>query len=163
MKYVQNNVNTAISYWDRGHCYRSRSERHCLHIACRHLEGLGLHRDVSSAWSHHHRRHCRLPNSPMKTTCRPLIEITKNVLLFGCWTTLMFCQVKKSGASPGHGLSLHTWVCVSVPSHCGPSNAGGGLLQSLILDCIPLPQVSLQGLHGSQDPQLPATAKAWTV
>lgn len=59
--------------------------------------------------------------------------------------------------SPGQGLSLHTCVWVSEPSHCSPSNAGGGLLHSRTLDCIPLPQVSLHGLHGSQDPQLPAT------
>ncbi|TNN56512.1 hypothetical protein EYF80_033238 [Liparis tanakae] len=59
--------------------------------------------------------------------------------------------------SPGQGASLHTCVWASVPSHRGPPKAGGGLLHRRLLDCIPLPQVSLHGLHGSQEPQRPAT------
>lgn len=54
-----------------GHCCKNQFGCHCLHTACRHAEGRGLHRDVSSVWSRLHMTHCMRPNSPTKTTSHP--------------------------------------------------------------------------------------------
>ncbi|PWA21192.1 hypothetical protein CCH79_00009429 [Gambusia affinis] len=94
-----------------------------------------------------HRKRSILPIPAISSSSHPLQYMTK---------TEDFITVN---LLPGQGFSLQTCDWVSVPSHCGPSNAGGGLLHSRILDCMPLPQVSLQALHDSQEPQLPVTKK----
>ena len=73
---------------------------------------------------------------------------------------MMLTQCSSKFMLPGHSLTLHDWLPVSVfpPAEQGePPFAGDGLLHSLFLDCDPLPQVVEQDDQPVQSPHLPFT------
>lgn len=53
---------------------------------------------------------------------------------------------------------VQAWECVEDPLHAAPLYAGAGLLQDLVLDCVPLPHVTEQLPYDDQLPQFPFTA-----
>ena len=61
---------------------------------------------------------------------------------------------------PGQQFSLHFWVSVLVdPStvHSAPLHWASGSLQSLVRDCSPPPQLTVQAFHSVQGPHPPST------
>ena len=51
---------------------------------------------------------------------------------------------------------LHAWLSEPDPEQVTPPLEGAGLLQSLVLDWDPPPQVALQVPQAVQDPQVPS-------
>ncbi len=63
-----------FTHWDRVHCCRNQWGCHFPHIAVPHAAGQGLHRYVSFASYHLHKKHYMTPNLPRTTTCHPLLK-----------------------------------------------------------------------------------------
>ena len=59
----------------------------------------------------------------------------------------------------GQTRMLQSRAWLAGPSHSSPPLDFGGLLQSLDLSCVPIPQVMLQGPKDVQSPHLPSTRK----
>lgn len=59
----------------------------------------------------------------------------------------------------GQTRMLQSRAWLAGPLHSRPSLDFGGLLQSLDLSCVPVPQVMLQGPKDVQSPHLPSTRK----
>lgn len=64
----------AFTHWDRVHCCRSQCGCHFPHTAVHRVEVQGLHRYVSSALYHLHKKHYKPPNLPRMTTYHPLLK-----------------------------------------------------------------------------------------
>ena len=57
----------------------------------------------------------------------------------------------------GQTLTLHGFASRFGPEHSRPPFDFGGLLQSLDLSCVPIPQLMLQAPKGVQPPHFPST------
>ena len=56
-----------------------------------------------------------------------------------------------------HDCVLQACDAVALPTQAAPPLAGAGLLQTRVLDWVPLAQVLVQVLNADQAPQLPLT------
>ena len=61
---------------------------------------------------------------------------------------------------PGHGPLLHSAVSVEAPEQSPPPLLGGGFVQLLVLNFVPVPHVTLHVPYALQDDHLPAIADA---